>query len=123
MYRIERSVELVYSTDIMNDLNLRLKKAREYLGLTQEDVAKLLNISRISITNIESGIRKVSAEELLKLSKIYGWTMEELIEGKKEEININMFARTFDELSLDDKTEILNLIKFKKMYKENKLIE
>ncbi|MEG2311190.1 MAG: helix-turn-helix transcriptional regulator [Bacilli bacterium] len=107
----------------MNDLNLRLKKAREYLGLTQEDVAKLLNISRISITNIESGIRKVSAEELLKLSKIYGWTMEELIEGKKEEININMFARTFDELSLDDKTEILNLIKFKKMYKENKLIE
>ena len=106
----------------MNKLGERLKKAREYLGLTQEDVAKLMRVSRIIITNIESGTRKVSAEELSKFSKLYGWTMEELLEGKKEE-NVPMFARTFSELSDEDQEEIINLIKFKKLYKGNKLSE
>ena len=48
----------------MNGLGTRLKKAREYLGLTQDDVAKLMGVSRVIITKIEAGTRKVSAEEL-----------------------------------------------------------
>ena len=107
----------------MNELGTRLKKAREYLGLTQDDVAKLMGVSRVIITNIESGTRKVSAEELSKLSKIYGWTMEELLEGERREENIPMFARTFKELSEQDQEEIINLIKFKKMYKDKKISE
>lgn len=106
----------------MKNLGTRLKEAREYLGLTQEDVAKLMGVSRVIITNIEAGIRKVSAEELSKFSKIYGWTMEELMEGEKAE-NVPMFARTFNELSEEDQNEILNLIKFKKLYKDKKLNE
>ena len=107
----------------MNELGIRLKKAREYLGLTQEDVAKLLGVSRVIITNIESGTRKVSADELEKLSKIYGRSMDELMNGKITEENVKMFARTFSELSEEDQEEIVNLIKFKKMYKDKKLIE
>lgn len=107
----------------MTKLGERLKKAREYLGLTQEDVAKLLNVSRVVITNIEIGARKVTAEELSKLAKIYGWSMEELLEGEKIEGDTQMFARTFDELSLEDQKEIINLMKFKKMYKDKKLNE
>ena len=107
----------------MKNLGTRLKEAREYVGLTQEEVAKLLGVSRVIITNIESGSRKVSAEELSKLAKIYGWTMEELLEGEKREENIKLFARSFNELSENDQEEILNLIRFKKMYKDNKLNE
>ena len=107
----------------MNELGTRLKKAREYLGLTQDDVAKLMEVSRVIITNIEAGTRKVSAEELSKFSKIYGWTMEELLEGEKKEKDIPMFARAFSELSKEDQEEIINLIKFKKMYKDKKLNE
>ena len=107
----------------MNELGTRLREAREYLGLTQDDVAKLVGVSRVIITNIEAGTRKVSAEELSKLSKIYGWTMEELIEGEKKEKNMPMFARAFSELSEEYQKEIINLIKFKKMYKDKKLNE
>ena len=106
----------------MKELGTRLKKAREYLGLTQEDVAKLMGVSRVIITNIEAGIRKVSAEELSKFSKIYGWTMEELLEGEKEE-KMPMFAYTYIYLSKEDQDEIINLIKFKKMYKDKKISE
>ena len=84
---------------------------------------KEMGVSRVVITNIESGTRKVSAEELSKFSKIYGWTMEELLEGKKEEKEIPMFARALVELSKEDQEEIMNLIKFKKMYKDKKFIE
>lgn len=108
----------------MDKLGTRLKNAREYLGLTQEDVAKLIGVSRVIITNIEAGTRKVSAEELSKFSKIYGWTMEELLEGeKKANETIPMFARSFSELSKEDQDEIINLIKFKKLYKDRKISE
>ena len=50
--------------------------------------------------------------------------MEELLEGEKEEkMAIPMFARTFSELSKEDQDEIMNLIKFKKMYKDKKISE
>ena len=62
--------------------------------------------------------------ELSKFAKIYGWTMEELLEGNKEEkMAMPMFARTFNELSKEDQDEIINLIKFKKMYKDKKISE
>lgn len=103
----------------MKNLNIKLKNARLYLNLTQEDVAELMNLNRTSIINIENGTRKITAEELAKFSKIYGWSMEELMEEEPANNMVQMFARTFNELSDKDQQEILNLIKFKKMYKEN----
>jgi uncharacterized protein YfbU (UPF0304 family) len=44
-----------------------------------------------------------------------------LIRGKKVEIPELMFARGFSELSESDQQEILNLIEFKKMIKEQRL--
>lgn len=104
----------------MKNLGTRLKDVREDLGLTQENVAKLMGVSRVIITNIETGTRKVSAEELSKFSKIYGWTMEELMEGANTQ-NVPAFTKAFKELSGEDQNEILNLIKFKKMYKGKNL--
>ena len=99
----------------MKSLGTRLRETREAEGLTQEDVAKMLKVSRVSITNIENDARKVTAEELAKFAKIYSCTMEELMEGKKQEEKTLVFARSFEELSKEDQAEILDLIKFKKM--------
>ena len=49
----------------------RLRQAREYLGFSQEEVAKYLNISRSALSNIETGQRKVDALELKKLASLY----------------------------------------------------
>ena len=37
----------------------RLRDAREYVGLSQDEVANALGVSRPAVTNIESGNRKV----------------------------------------------------------------
>ncbi|MGG5460014.1 helix-turn-helix domain-containing protein [Clostridium sp. B9] len=98
----------------MSLLNERLKSLRKELKLSQEYVANLLEINRTSITAIESGTRKVSAEELKKFSELYGVSTDELLYEKELGTDTKMFARTFSELSEIDKKEIMNLIDFKK---------
>src|ERR1700704_6697285 len=52
-------------------LGERLKEAREYVGLKQDDVAKKLGIPRSALSNVEAGARKVDAIELAQLAKLY----------------------------------------------------
>ena len=49
----------------------RLRQAREYLGLSQDEVARHLKIPRTAVTGIETGQRRVEALELKKLSELY----------------------------------------------------
>ena len=53
------------------DLGQRLREAREYLQLSQDEVARLLGVPRAAISLIESGQRKLDALELKKLADIY----------------------------------------------------
>lgn len=52
-------------------LATRLKEAREYLELSQDEVAQVLNVQRSAISLIEAGQRKVDAIELQKLAELY----------------------------------------------------
>lgn len=98
----------------------RLKQARKYLKLSQEFVARQMNLSRPTISAIESGQRKVTAEELSKFSELYGVSSDELMYGKpNQNAETVMFARAFSELSDIDKKEIMSLIDFKRRYKES----
>jgi transcriptional regulator with XRE-family HTH domain len=58
------------SVDRQN-LGARLREAREYLGLSQDEVAKYLNIPRTALSHIESGQRRIDALELKKVAGLY----------------------------------------------------
>ena len=103
----------------MKNCGEKLRAAREFLGLTQDQVASTLNLTRNIIVNIENNKRSIKADELYKFSKLYGVTMEEIVSDEtKIDINDQVFARGFNNLSEKDKQEIINLIKFKNDYKE-----
>lgn len=53
------------------NLGERLREARRYLGLKQEEVALYLKIPRTALTDIESGQRRVEAIELTRLARLY----------------------------------------------------
>ena len=61
------------------ELAVRLRQAREAAGLTQEDVARKLGLSRSSIAQIELGNRSVSSLELDHLARLYGRSLDELL--------------------------------------------
>lgn len=77
-------------------------------------------MNRTAIVEIESGRRKVSANELKKFSELFQISTDELLYGKVVSMPIQMFARKFGSLDETDQQEILNLIEFKKMMKEKK---
>lgn len=97
-----------------NFMNERLKKIRKSLHLSQEFVAKQMGMTRTTIVAVESGNRRISAEELGKFSELYGVTMETLIYGTNDlDSEMKLLYRKLANLSENDKKEILFLIKFK----------
>ena len=102
----------------MRALYERIKEARTELHLSQDYVAKFLGVNRTAIVEIESGKRKVSADELGKLSELFQIPADELLNGRSTEMPVQMFARRFGALDEANQQEILNLIEFKRMMKE-----
>lgn len=96
----------------------RLRKLRKYIGLTQEQVADILNLGRDAILRIEKGERKIDLQELMNFSKLYNVTIDE-ITMDEQTMNTNeiVFARGFKELSEKDQKEIISLIEYKNILK------
>jgi uncharacterized protein len=70
--------------DIMgdrNDLGRRVAAARERAGVTQEELARHLDLDRTAVAKIEAGRRRVSALELAGVADALGYPMEWFIRG------------------------------------------
>lgn len=52
-------------------LGQKLRESREYLGLSQAQVAESLDLQRPAISSIESGKRRVTVLELKRLADLY----------------------------------------------------
>ena len=92
----------------------RLRSAREMAGLSQAQVAKLLELHRPSVSEMEAGRRGVSAGELAKLSEIYSIDLDLLAgsESKSDEGNerIRFAARQLAKLKEDDLDKVIKLL-------------
>lgn len=58
--------------------NLKLKAARAALGMSQQDVANSLKVSRQTINAIESGDYNPTINLCISLCKLLGKTLDEL---------------------------------------------
>ena len=52
-------------------LGERLRDARKYVGLSQEEAAAILKLPRTAVTELENGQRKVEALELKRMAELY----------------------------------------------------
>ncbi|MEX0803153.1 MAG: helix-turn-helix transcriptional regulator [Candidatus Binatia bacterium] len=92
----------------------RLRAAREAAGLTQGQIAKKLGIHRPSISEIEAGRRRVSAEELAEMASAYGiqvgWITGNEAETSPENDKIVLAARQLSKLKQQDLDRLMKLI-------------
>jgi len=71
-------------SEIYSRLARRVKELRQKSGISQQRLAELLKVSRPTISQIENRERKISADELIKLSDIFGLPIESILDLKKE---------------------------------------
>ena len=57
----------------------RLKQLRREMGYTQEKVAMLLGVDRRTYSAYENGVNALTAQTLIKLSKIYSASIDYML--------------------------------------------
>ncbi|MEM7537469.1 MAG: helix-turn-helix transcriptional regulator [Chloroflexota bacterium] len=107
-----------------NVIPARLKAAREHAGLSQGQVAKLLEIRRPSISEMETGKRKVSGQELARLAEIYDVRISFLVgedseADSVEQIRYELAARELANLKSEDLDRVMQLLATLRSQKES----
>lgn len=93
----------------------RLRLGREQAGLSQGQVARLLDMHRPTISEIEAGRRRVEATELARFADIYAVTLDWLtgktdIRANLEDERLKVVARDLDKMSDTDLSRVLEFI-------------
>jgi transcriptional regulator with XRE-family HTH domain len=93
----------------------RLRMAREQAGLSQGQVAKMLNLHRPSVTETEAGRRKASPQELAEYARIFGVSIDWLVNVDTDESDtkrdkLQLVARKLVNLKKEDLDLVLDVL-------------
>ena len=91
----------------------RLRAAREQAGLSQGQVARMLGFQRPTISEIEAGRRKVSAEELSRFAETYDVSVGWLTTNEPEVADpaVELAARELSKLKKEDLDHVMQLLR------------
>ena len=101
----------------MAKIHERIKELRTQFNLSQNYVANYLGVNRSTYTQMENGNRKVLADEIAKLSTLFGVSADSLLNDSQVQQPALFFARSFENLDERDQEEIMNLIRLKERIK------
>jgi len=77
------------------ELNEKLQELRKQKGLTQEELAESLFVSRTAISKWESGRGYPNIDSLKSIAKFFGVTIDELLSGDELlTIDFNLMSET-----------------------------
>lgn len=94
-------------------LGLRLRRAREYLGFTQDDAARVLGLHRPQISLLESGGRQVTALEFGRLAELYERSPSALLGHEPVAVTLSMsLQKELARLTDTDRAEVLRFAEF-----------
>ncbi len=102
-------------TNLKKRIAGRLRKARTLAGLTQGQVARMLNIHRPTISEIEAGNRNVTATELTRFGEIYDVSIAWLSGEGSEQLEpdderLQLAFRELKKLKPDDLNKLMRAL-------------
>lgn len=118
----------------MEHIGKIIKKIREEKGLTQIQIAELVNMHRSNYSRVENGDRDLSIEAINKIAKYFGMTIDQLVnfdgimpqEITVEDKTVIEQVRLIQELEPEEKTMVFKMIdtfltkkKFKDFFQKN----
>lgn len=111
-----------------------IKRFREEKGMTQQQIAELVNMHRSNYSKVENGQRELSITALNKIAKYFGITLDELVNAEgpvPKEVTIEDKAaleqvKLIQELEPEDRNMIYKMVdkmltnkKFKDFFQKN----
>lgn len=103
----------VHDLDVDMAIAQNIRREREYIGLSQEDVARVLSIPRAAVSAIEHGKRRVSSSELRKLAHLFSTTTDSLVGIQTpEDSTVEALFRATKSLTEHDKQQVLRFAEF-----------
>ena len=98
-----------------SDIAGRLREARKLAGLSQGHVAQMLGLHRPSVTEIESGNRRISTDEIVKLAELYDVSVAWLVGDAPDKVDqsdprLELAARELTKLRGADLDRLLKLL-------------
>ena len=93
----------------------RLRMARKAAGLSQGQAAKLMDMHRPTVSEIEAGRRRLAADELARFAKTYGvsaaWVVGE-IDDEADDVSdrVKLAARQLSSLKDEDLDKLMRLL-------------
>ena len=97
-------------------LGLRIAKLRNIKGISQDDLSKIINLSRSSLVQLEQGNRNIKVSELKSLAEVLNFSMDEIM-SENYTINENIDSRNIEEKQSEIRITIadINMQKFKNL--------
>ncbi len=92
----------------------RLKRLRQSMHLSQEQVARLLGVDRSTISSYESNVRQPPLDTLSRIADVFGVSTDYLL-GRTSDLSFGLF-----DLSGEDKA-LLNQMASKLMEKNRRI--
>lgn len=88
------------------NLGEKIYQQRTKKKLSQGDLAEMLNVSRQSISKWENNTATPDLEKIVKMSEIFGISLDELIKGETPEVSNNVISA--DEIQTTETIEFSN---------------
>lgn len=109
------SEKLTWGRSMDKTIGIRLKEARNNVGMYQEDAARSMGMSRPTLSAIEAGKRAVTAEEIKDFAGLYHVTTNWLLFGAdQEEENrlqrLGAYYQLFMKLSGQEQKEVIQFM-------------
>lgn len=96
-YIISKRVEVIFlktTNDFNSEMGKRIIKRRKQLGLSQEQLAEMAEVSPQMISTAERGSKSILSENLYNISKALGVSADYLLSGEISESNFDrMYER------------------------------
>ena len=90
------------------DFGTKLKEARARLGLTQEDIADGIDVSRQTVSNWENNRSLPDLRSIVEISDIYQISLDDLLKGDRKVME--KLIKDSDIKTMENKLNILTLI-------------
>lgn len=98
------------NNDFNNEMGKRIIKRRKQLGLSQEQLAELADVSPQMISTAERGSKSILSENLYKISKALGVSSDYLLSGEISETHFDKLYKRISQAPAEIQEKIHQVI-------------